>query len=132
MHPAHTEFVVPVLRAWRRWLPRRLAGSRGAIRPERIVIRGPLVHLYHGADTAIWRRGLVHFSVPRPTDAVAGRRLRRCIVANVTGGAPRVLDCRAFADDTFTDLVRHLRNFESIGDSAQDPWDLSRLTAPSP
>lgn len=132
MHPAHTEFAVPVLRAWRRWLPRRLAAAKGAIRPERIVIRGPLVHLYHGADTAIWRRGLVHFSVPRPADASTRRRLRRCIVATVAGAPSHVLDCRAFADDTFTDLVRHLRNFESIGESARDPWDRSRAGTPTP
>lgn len=87
------------------------------------------MHLYHGADTAIWRRGLVHFSVPRPTDATAGRRIRRCIVASVTGGTPRVLDCRAFPEATFTDLVRHLRNFESIGDSAQNPWELPQERA---
>lgn len=92
--------------------------------PDRIVIRGPLVHIYYGQDTAIWRRGLVGFCVPRASDARMGRRLRRCVVVTVPGIAACILDCRAFTDDAFADLVRHLRNFESIGDSAQNAWDL--------
>lgn len=124
MHPAHTEFTVPPRRAWLRWMPRRTTHSTARIVPDRIVIRGPLVHIYHGQDTAIWRRGLVGFCVPRVGDAGMGRRLRRCILVTVLGAEPCLLDCRAFTDDGFVDLVRHLRNFESIGDSAQNAWDL--------
>lgn len=105
-------------------MPWPTTGSRERIAPDRIVIRGPLVHVYYGQDTAIWRRGLVGFCVPRPSDARTGRRLRRCVVVTVLGARPCVLDCRAFTDDAFADLVRHLRNFESIGDSAQNAWDL--------
>lgn len=105
-------------------MPRRAARSGGRIAPDRIVIRGPLVHIYYGQDTAIWRRGLVGFCVPRANDPRMGRRLRRCVMVTVPGAAACILDCRAFTDDAFADLVRHLRNFESIGDSAQNAWEL--------
>lgn len=111
---------------WRGRSHRRMSG---AVRPRGVEIRGSVVHVRTLRATTTWHRGEVRFSCPRRPERSGWSGPLQCLLVTPVGGAPVVLDCEAFEHETFIDLVRHLRNFEAIGDAAHDPWVTLHLDA---
>lgn len=108
-------------------LRRLRRGPHRALPATRILIRGADVTIHGSTAATSWRRGEVRFAAPPTADWPWWEGPRQCLFVTVGDDATLIVDCDRFAPDVFRALVRHLRNFEAIGDAA--PAEMAGATA---